>query len=89
MDKETHLNLRQVPEDLLPALENHMSEIDAVKKASGAQPRLVPEADQGSSTEVGVLACSLAPQINRVLSCQPTDPGSFCKAPRAQRERLA
>ncbi len=41
MDKETHLNLRQVPEDLLPALENHLSEIDSAKKASGAQPRWV------------------------------------------------
>lgn len=42
MDKETHLNLRQVPEDLLPALETHLSEVDTAKKASGTQPRLVP-----------------------------------------------
>ena len=41
MDKDTHLNLRQVPEDLLPALENHLTEIDAAKKASGSQPRCV------------------------------------------------
>lgn len=39
MDKETHLNLRQVPEDLLPALESHLTEMDQTKKASGAQPR--------------------------------------------------
>jgi hypothetical protein len=41
VDKDTHLNLRQVPEDLLPALENHILEIDAAKKSSGTQPRSV------------------------------------------------
>ena len=39
VDKDTHLNLRQVPEDLLPALEAHLTDMDAIKKASGAQPR--------------------------------------------------
>lgn len=38
MDKQSHLNLRQVPEDLLPALESHLSEMDSIKKATNAQP---------------------------------------------------
>lgn len=38
VDKQSHLNLRQVPEDLLPALESHLSEMDSIKKAANAQP---------------------------------------------------
>ena len=39
VDRQSHLNLRQVPEDLLPALESHLSEMDAIKKTANAQPR--------------------------------------------------
>ncbi|CAI7999864.1 Phosphatidylinositol-binding clathrin assembly protein [Geodia barretti] len=39
VDKQSHLNLRQVPEDLLPALESHLTEMDSIKKAANAQPR--------------------------------------------------
>ncbi len=40
MDKKKHLNLRQVPEDLLPALEQHLEEMDAIRKAANTkQPR--------------------------------------------------
>ena len=40
VDKQSHLNLRQVPEDLLPALESHLKEMDAIRKAaSHQQPR--------------------------------------------------
>jgi len=39
VDSQSHLNLRQVPEDLLPALESHISEMDSIKKAATAQPR--------------------------------------------------
>ena len=38
MDKDTHLNLRQVPEDLLPALESHLAELESTKKGV-SQPR--------------------------------------------------
>jgi hypothetical protein len=38
VDKQSHLNLRQVPEDLLPALESHLTEMDSIKKAANAQP---------------------------------------------------
>jgi hypothetical protein len=38
VDKQSHLNLRHVPEDLLPALESHLSEMDSIKKAPNAQP---------------------------------------------------
>ncbi len=41
VDKDSHLNLRQVPEDLLPALEQHLADMDASKKSSGSQPRCV------------------------------------------------
>ena len=41
MDKESHLNLRQVPENFLPALEQHLSEMESAKK-SGSQPRYAP-----------------------------------------------
>ena len=41
MDKQTHLNLRQVPEDLLPALKTHLAEMDSIKKANTAQARCV------------------------------------------------
>lgn len=39
VDCQGHLNLRQVPEDLLPALENHISDMDSIKKATTSQPR--------------------------------------------------
>ena len=40
VDKNSHLNLRQVPEDLLPALESHLKEMDAIRKAAAhQQPR--------------------------------------------------
>jgi hypothetical protein len=38
VDKQSHLNLRQVPADLLPALESHLTEMDSIKKAANAQP---------------------------------------------------
>ena len=42
MDKKGHLNLRQVPEDLLPALEQHLNEMDSIRKsANPAKPRYV------------------------------------------------
>ena len=41
VDKDSHLNLRQVPADLLPALEGHLSEMDSTKKLSGSATRLV------------------------------------------------
>ena len=42
IDKQTHLNLRQVPEDLLPALETHLSEIDSIRKANAGDARCAP-----------------------------------------------
>lgn len=34
VDQKSHLNLRQVPEDLLPALEQHLEEMDAIRKSA-------------------------------------------------------
>ena len=39
MDKQTHKDLRKVPDDLLPALEEHLSEMDSIRKANASQPR--------------------------------------------------
>ena len=41
MDKQTHKDLRKVPDDLLPALEEHLSEMDSIRKANASQPRFV------------------------------------------------
>lgn len=41
MDKSTHKDLRKVPDDLLPALEEHLSEMDSLRKANASQPRFV------------------------------------------------
>lgn len=42
MDKQTHKDLRKVPDDLLPALEEHLSEMDSIRKANASQPRYGP-----------------------------------------------
>lgn len=69
MDKETHLNLRQVPEDLLPALENHITEIDATKKASGTQPRWVCVADLCSEpTDIKILRLQVLYHTSKIHS---------------------
>ena len=39
VDKQTHKDLRKVPDDLLPALEEHLSEMDSIRKANASQPR--------------------------------------------------
>ena len=39
VDKQTHKDLRKVPDDLLPALEEHLSELDSIRKANASQPR--------------------------------------------------
>ena len=59
VDKETHVNLRQVPEDLLPALETHLSEMDTTKKSSGSQPRFFSTLPPSlpPSTEKGIEIC--------------------------------
>lgn len=41
VDKQTHKDLRKVPDDLLPALEEHLSEMDSLRKANASQPRFV------------------------------------------------
>ena len=41
VDKSTHKDLRKVPDDLLPALEEHLSEMDSLRKANASQPRSV------------------------------------------------
>ena len=41
VDKQTHKDLRKVPDDLLPALEEHLSEMDSIRKANASQPRYV------------------------------------------------
>ena len=45
MDKSTHKDLRKVPDDLLPALEEHLSEMDSLRKANASQPRFVGGTD--------------------------------------------
>jgi hypothetical protein len=45
VDKSTHKDLRKVPDDLLPALEEHLSEMDSLRKANASQPRFVGGTD--------------------------------------------
>ena len=37
VDQKSHLNLRQVPADLLQALEEHIGEMDTIRKAANNQ----------------------------------------------------
>ena len=62
MDKSTHKDLRKVPDDLLPALEEHLSEMDSLRKANASQPRSVG----GTDIPVWKLPCANTVTVSHV-----------------------
>ncbi|XP_064404665.1 phosphatidylinositol-binding clathrin assembly protein-like isoform X2 [Halichondria panicea] len=87
IDSQTHLNLRQVPEDLLPALENHLSEMDALKKTGDASPSI-----RAASEKLAALKSaekkSVSPAAKAGSPSSQTIPSASTEVLEAQRKRF-
>lgn len=84
VDKSTHKDLRKVPDDLLPALEEHLSEMDSLRKANASQPSPVIKA---ASEKLSALS-SVAPKKPPLSKKQSSGSGIASGLPSASEEIL-
>lgn len=92
VDKDSHLNLRQVPADLLPALEGHLSEMDSTKKLSGSA---TSDSIKAASEKLAALKSSVSsvpetppPSISTPTNSIPSASEEILEAQRKRFEEL-